>query len=83
MQKNDSDPPELILPPQQAVRLVAEAAARQVVIEHIRLCPFAGSKIDERVRGLETSFARLVGFMLGSGLLGGAAGATIAKLIQP
>ncbi len=81
MENSDAEQSGLVLPPQQAVRLVAEAAARQVVIEHIRLCPFAGSKIDERVRALETNYARLVGFMLGSGLLGGAAGAAVSQII--
>ena len=52
-----------------------------MVIEHISLCPFAGSKVEERLRSLETSFARLIGFMIGSGLLGGITGAGLSKLI--
>lgn len=81
MERDDADQEGITLPPRDVTRLVAEAAARQVVIEHLALCPFAGAKVEERVRGLETSFARLTGFMLGSGLLGGAAGAAVAKLI--
>jgi hypothetical protein len=52
-----------------------------VVIEHIGLCPFAGAKVEERLRTMETSFARLIGFMIGSGALGGVAGGIVAKLI--
>jgi hypothetical protein len=63
--------------------MVAESAARKIVIEHINLCPFASSQIDRRLRDLETNFARLTGFMLGSGLLGGAAGAAVTKLLTP
>ena len=83
MENSDSEQSGLVLPPQIATRLIAEAAARQVVMEHIRLCPFAGSKIDERVRTLETNFARLLGFMLGSGIIGGATAASLTKLFMP
>lgn len=83
MDRSDAEQEGVTLSPQTATRLIAEAAARQVVIEHIGLCPFASSKIDERIRTLETSLARLTGFMLGSGLLGGAAGATVSKLLSP
>lgn len=83
MERNDSSQEGITLPPSATTRLIAEAAARQVVIEHLTLCPFAGGKVEERVRYLETSFARLTGFMLGSGLLGGAAGAVASKLLNP
>jgi len=83
MENCDAEQDGRLLPPQMATRLIAEAAARQVVIEHINLCPFAGSKIDERVRTLETNYARLIGFMFGSGMIGGATAAGIAKLLAP
>jgi len=83
MDRTDAEQEGLTLSPQTATRLIAEAAARQVVIEHIGLCPFAVAKVDERIRTLETSFARLTGFMLGSGILGGAAGAAVSKLLSP
>ena len=81
----NSDPTDggIILPPQTATRLIAEAAARQVVMEHIRLCPFASADIEQRLRRIETGFARLTGFMLGSGLLGGATAAVVSRLINP
>jgi len=81
MDRCDSTQEGITLSGQSATRLIAEAAARQVVIEHISLCPFAGSKVEERLRSLETSFARLIGFMIGSGLLGGITGAGLSKLI--
>jgi hypothetical protein len=77
----DADQEGITLTPVNTTRLIAEAAARQVVIEHIGLCPFAGAKVEERLRNIETSFARLIGFMIGSGLLGGATGAAVAKLM--
>ena len=80
--RSDAEQEGRTLPPITQTRLIAEAAARQVVIEHISLCPFAGGHIDERVRALETNFARLVGFMLGSGVLGGAAGAAVTQLLR-
>lgn len=51
-------------------------------MEHIGLCPFAGGHIDERVRKLENNYNRLIGFMLGSGILGGAAGAAVHQLLK-
>lgn len=81
MDRDDATQEGINLPPLTTTRLVAEAAARQVVIEHIGLCPFAGAKVEERLRTIENSFARLLGFMVGSGLLGGAAGALVAKLM--
>jgi hypothetical protein len=81
MESSDAEQHGITLSPQTATRLIAEAAARQVVIEHIALCPFAGSKVDERLRNLEASFARLTGFMLGSGLLGGATVEAVRAII--
>jgi len=81
-ERPNTDQKEITSPNRDTTRLIAEAAARQVVIEHISLCPFAGSKVEQRLRDLETSVARLIGFMLGSGLLGGAAGAAVAKLLK-
>jgi hypothetical protein len=82
MERDDADQEGITLSPVSTIRLVAEAAARQVVIEHIALCPFAAAKVEERLRTMESSFARLVGFMLGSGALGGAAGAVVTHLFK-
>ena len=81
MDRDDAEQEGINLPPHTQTRLIAEAAARQVVIEHIHLCPFAGADVERRLREIETSFARLMGFMIGSGLLGGATGAIVAKLM--
>ena len=81
MDRTDAEQEGITLGPQFTAKLIAEAAARKEILEHIGLCPFASSKIDERIRTLETSFARLTGFMLGSGILGGAAGAVAAKMM--
>ena len=60
---------------------VAEEAARKVIIQHLQLCPFAGLRIEERVRKIENNYARLIGFMLGSGLLSGATAAAVTHLL--
>jgi hypothetical protein len=41
----------------------------------------ARDTLDVRVRAVETRFAWLIGYMMGSGLVGGAAGAIISKLM--
>jgi hypothetical protein len=76
------DAPEGIeLSPVNTTRLIAEAAARRVVIEHIGLCPFAGAQVESRLRNLESRFSLIIGLMLGSGMLGGVSGAIISKLL--
>jgi len=80
--RSDANQEGINLPPINHTRLLAEAAAHQVVMEHIRLCPLAADNISQRLRTLEISFGRLIGFMFGSGLLGGASGALISKIIH-
>ena len=79
--RNDAEQEGITLSPRNTTRLIAEAAARQVIMEHVNLCPFAADRVGERLRQIEISFGRLVGFMLGSGLLGGLAGSIVAKLM--
>jgi hypothetical protein len=52
-----------------------EAAARTVIAEHVLACPI--KEVAARVDGLRLRGAALVGYMVGSGLLG----AGIAKLL--
>jgi hypothetical protein len=63
-------------------RLVARDEASKAIIQHLRLCPMADQQIPQRLRSLELNFWKLVGFMAGSGLLGGLAGGLAAKLIK-
>ncbi len=79
--RSDADQEGITLSPINSTRLIAEAAARQVVIEHIALCPFAKSDVDNRLRKLECNFSFLIGCMFGSGALGGIAGAGLTKLL--
>ena len=63
------------------LRAVARDEANKALLEHLRLCPFSTFQVETRLRGLEISYARLIGFMGGSGLLGGAVGAAIVQAI--
>jgi len=59
---------------------IAEAsreAARTVIREAVAACPIA--KLEGRVQILEARFNVVVGAIIGSGVLGGAAGAAILK----
>lgn len=55
--------------------------ARKIVAEHEASCPFSKLKIEERVRSVEMRFTTLIGFMAGSGVLGGVAGGAIFKAL--
>ena len=81
--RSDSTQEGPTLSPTSSIRLIAEAAARQVVIEHIKLCPFAGAEVEKRLRTIEMGLARLTGFMVGSGILGGSTAAIVMKLLSP
>jgi hypothetical protein len=63
------------------IRLLAREEANAAILTHLRLCPLAEQKIADRLRSLEVNFWKLVGFMLGSGVLGGTAGALLTKIL--
>ncbi len=53
-----------------------ETVIDRALAKHIAACP-----MPERVRKLEIRFAALLGWMTGAGVVGGAAGAMIAKAL--
>lgn len=83
MERNDADQEGVQLPPAYYTRLMAREEASKVILQHLDLCPFASLKIEERVRRIEGRFLALLGFMAGAGLLGGATGAMITRLLGP
>ncbi len=83
MERDDATQEGTQLPPTLTTELIARAVAERVIIQHLTLCPFAQLRIEERLRKVEGRFLLLIGFMVGSGLLGGAAGAAIIKAIAP
>jgi len=67
-----SDPIEIKLPLEPWVREIVKATVR----EHAANCPVAA-----RVGKLEMRFSALIGFMIGSGTLGGVAGAFLTSIL--
>ena len=63
------------------LHMVARDEASKVILQHLSLCPFAQLDIEKRLRSIEQRFLALLGFMIGSGLLGGLAGACMSKLL--
>ena len=63
------------------IREIAQSAARQVIAEHIVTCPLVISHVFDRMTTLENRFSLLLGLIVGSGILGGTAGAMLAKLL--
>jgi hypothetical protein len=82
MDRDDDDQEGITLPPTSTTRLLARDEADKAIMRHLHLCPFSVDTVNVRVRKLETSFARLIGFMIGSGLLGGVAGSIVAKIMK-
>jgi hypothetical protein len=91
--RDDADQEGRTLPPhfqtrtmegeqQDYYRLIARDEANRAILQHLRLCPMVDQRIPDRLRALELSFWKLVGFMAGSGILGGLAGALLNKLIH-
>jgi len=53
-----------------------EESNKRILAEHVAQCP-----LHDRIRRVELRFAALLGWMGGSGILGGFGGAIITKLI--
>ena len=66
----------------QQIRLLARDEANTLLLSHLNQCPLIISNIETRTRKLETSFAKLSGFMVGSGLLGGLSGAGLSSFFN-
>ena len=66
----------------ERIRLIVRDETNKLLLSHLQLCPFVGNEIEKRTRNLETKLAKLIGFMIGSGLLGGMSGAAVAKLLN-
>lgn len=62
------------------IRLISRDEARRVINEHLTICPLATADVVDRIRILELSYARLIGFMTGSGILSGASFFALSKL---
>lgn len=80
------DPPDddaLYLPPTTQWHLIARQAAHDAIVEHLRLCPLQQDQVVTRLRQLEGRFLLMVGLMIGSGLIGGTAGAALIRLVTP
>lgn len=83
MDRCDADQEGRTLPPANITRMIAREEANAAIIQHLSLCPMVALKIDERLRGMEVRFSFLIGCMIGSGALGGVAGATLTKILTP
>jgi len=75
---NDQQP-AIKVPLDAWVREIAREAARTVIIEHKQDCHI--EQVEKRVGRLEIRFSLLIGFMAGSGVLGGVAGGLIARAV--
>lgn len=61
--------------------MAAREESSDLIRTHLQFCPFNSLKIEERLRLQEQRFIALIGFMLGSGIIGGAAGAALIKAL--
>ena len=64
------------------LRLVVRDEVGELIRTHVLACPFTIDHHPKRLRHLETNYARLTGFLLASGLLGGTAGAAVAAIFK-
>lgn len=63
------------------LRLIARDEIGKALITHLSLCPLAGEDVSHRLRTLEISHARLIGYMVGIGLISGATATLAGKLV--
>jgi hypothetical protein len=81
MDRCDADQEGITLPPVHLSQLLAQQEAQRAIVQHLGLCGYNTERIADRVRCLEMGYARLTGFMVGAGILGGASSALISKLL--
>jgi hypothetical protein len=62
---------------------LADGITWTAITKHAQACPLAATQMEPRLRAVEITVARLIGFMLGTGTLGGTIGAAITKLLSP
>jgi hypothetical protein len=63
-------------------RMVAREEANQAIVQHLKLCPLNAQDLQGRIRGVELTLSRLIGFMIGSGLIGGVTSGLITNLLH-
>lgn len=67
-------------PDPPTIRLVIRDEVSRLIAYHAQNCTYSTDAHPKRLRELEQRFSTLLGFMAGSGLLGGVSGALISKL---
>lgn len=82
MERSDAEQEATTLPPTTTTRLLAREEAQSAIDRHAAACSFNNARVEYRVRCLEISYGRLIGFLLGAGILGGAAGGLVSKLLH-
>ena len=65
---------------EETIRLIIRDELAKALRGHQKECPFTADGHAARLRVLEARFGALLALLTGSGALGGAAGALIAKL---
>ena len=75
----DDQQPAIKVPLENWVREIAREAAWTVIKEHRQECHI--EQVEKRVGQLEVRVSTLIGFMAGSGLLGGLAGALLSRAV--
>lgn len=73
-QKNDTTD-------ERRLRLIIRDETNALLMAHLKLCPFVGNKVEERLRAVEMKSSTIVGLIIGSNVLGAATGATVAKML--
>lgn len=83
MERDDADQEAgRTLPNRTWIQMVAREEAERAILLHIGRCQFVQSDIEPRLRVVELSLSKLIGFMLGSGMLGGATGAMVTHFVH-
>lgn len=72
----DQEKSMVTLPLAPWVHEIVESTAKRVIAEHVATCP-----LSSRIMQLEVRFSALIGFMVGSGLLGGVGGGLLVKML--
>jgi hypothetical protein len=81
MESCDGPRDGVVLPPVFSSEMNVSRLVHEAISSHENGCLFNLLEIEKRIRTMENRFFLMCGFMLGSGVIGGATGAGLIKLL--
>lgn len=67
---------------EKRLRMIIRDEFTNAIIQHANLCVFHAEEYPRRIRKLEVSYGKIIGYLFASSLLAGGAGVAASKVIS-